>query len=207
MKIRTVPRIVAIGDSLIYGRHDAQGSGWIGRLRKSLETNEPASAVFNLGIGGNNSSDVLERFDQEVVAREPNCIIIGVGTNDARRSDGPEGGLEIPLDEYSNNIRLLLRKAANTAKHCVIASVLPVDERKTCPLAGLYYKNEELHGYWAAQKRLCAEAGATFLDFWSTVMKGRGPRRRLFSDGLHLTARGHAVLFEAAEKRIGKLFS
>lgn len=35
--MNTTLKIVAIGDSLIYGRHDAHAGGWIGRLRSWLE--------------------------------------------------------------------------------------------------------------------------------------------------------------------------
>ena len=70
------PKIVAIGDSLIYGRHDAFVGGWIGRLRSWLENKNQWSAVYNLGIGGNDTYRLLNRMDGELSVRNFNAIIM-----------------------------------------------------------------------------------------------------------------------------------
>ncbi|WP_438822824.1 hypothetical protein [Planktothrix pseudagardhii] len=47
-------RIVALGDSLIYGFGDPVGGGWVERLRRLwMSPNHPGHALYNLGVRGN----------------------------------------------------------------------------------------------------------------------------------------------------------
>lgn len=58
--------------------------GWVDLLRHYLEQKYPSDFinVFNLGVGGNTSSDIVKRLDSEASARNPTHIIIAVGVND-----------------------------------------------------------------------------------------------------------------------------
>lgn len=200
--MNVVPRIAAIGDSFIYGRHDPAGGGWVGRLRASLEEPEAGSAVFNLGIGGETSRDVLRRMDAELASREPNCIIIGVGTNDTRRS-AETASLEIDPAETERNLRTLCELAKRKASRVVVASVIPVVEARTRPLDGMYYSNAELRATRSVQEGVARAFGALFLDFWTVIER---EAETIYSDGLHLTGNGHKRLFEHAAPLIRKLF-
>ena len=68
-----MPQILIFGDSIIYGAWDREG-GWAARLRKFLDektlTEEDFYClVYNLGISGDTTEDLLERFEFETEQR------------------------------------------------------------------------------------------------------------------------------------------
>ncbi len=65
--------ILVFGDSISYGAWDIEG-GWVSRLRKFLDKKNLSEEnfdckVYNLGISGDNSSGVLNRFEFETRQR------------------------------------------------------------------------------------------------------------------------------------------
>ena len=63
-----MPNILVFGDSITYGAWDKDG-GWVQRLRKFLDENYEDFFVCNLGVSGNNSDDLLKRFEFETEQR------------------------------------------------------------------------------------------------------------------------------------------
>ncbi len=61
--------IICIGDSITFGRGGTGNKGWVFRLNEHFSPNDYYNAVYNLGIPGNNSINLLERFDAECKAR------------------------------------------------------------------------------------------------------------------------------------------
>ncbi|MDP3998378.1 MAG: hypothetical protein Q8P89_02085 [bacterium] len=66
--------ILAFGTSTTYGAWDIEG-GWVQRLRRFLDEKiitanyEHDYFVYNLGVSGDKSADILERFETETKAR------------------------------------------------------------------------------------------------------------------------------------------
>ncbi|MGC9310458.1 MAG: SGNH/GDSL hydrolase family protein [Candidatus Aenigmatarchaeota archaeon] len=66
-------RILIFGDSIVFGLWDKQG-GWANRLRKELDESARGDPnrhiqLYNLGIAGDTSIDVLERCENEILQR------------------------------------------------------------------------------------------------------------------------------------------
>ncbi|MCX6743407.1 MAG: GDSL-type esterase/lipase family protein, partial [Candidatus Parcubacteria bacterium] len=89
-------RILIFGDSITYGAWDKEG-GWVARLRKFVDEKIFAdpnyyNIILNLGISGNNSTDILRRFEfelQQRIKEEGEIVIIfAFGTNDAQLFNG-----------------------------------------------------------------------------------------------------------------------
>ena len=61
--------MVVCGDSITYSRGDSEG-GWVQRLRKFIDKKKNFSyTIYNLGISGNKTSDLLKNFEFEVKNR------------------------------------------------------------------------------------------------------------------------------------------
>ncbi|MGD1908300.1 MAG: SGNH/GDSL hydrolase family protein [Leptolyngbyaceae cyanobacterium] len=59
-------RIVAVGDSLVYGYGDPEGGGWVERLRRQwLQPETPGHAIYNLGVRGDGVQRVAQRLGSE----------------------------------------------------------------------------------------------------------------------------------------------
>ncbi len=81
-------RIVFLGGSNVYGMGDPTGAGFVGRFRAWYEPRDPSNRVFNLGIDGNTTNDMLSQCAEETSRRDPDLIVIYPGMNDARRTGG-----------------------------------------------------------------------------------------------------------------------
>jgi lysophospholipase L1-like esterase len=85
-------RLVALGDSLIYGFGDPEGGGWIERLRRRwMSPQGEDHALYNLGVRGDRVRQVSQRLKTEfrhrgeLRHRVPDAIILSVGLNDSAR--------------------------------------------------------------------------------------------------------------------------
>ncbi len=107
-------RIVALGDSLVYGYGDHEGGGWVERLRRRWMYSDADHVVYNLGIRGDRVSQVKERLHQEFIYRgelknqSPDLIILSVGVNDSPRLGRPNGRNITDFNQLSLSLSLSL---------------------------------------------------------------------------------------------------
>ena len=187
-------RVVAIGDSVIYGRHDP-GGGWIGRLRLALESRDKWSAVFNLGIGGQTSSDIIARFTSEVTPRTPNTVVIGCGLNDFR-GEGQMGSPIVSVDLFETNLnRILVEAHAIGIQRRILAQMNKIDTSSQ-EVDGFCYPADRWREYNQAISRLGRKHEAAILHFGDlgdfSIASGS------LSDRVHPSPRGHSQMAEMA---------
>ncbi|MBD0779945.1 hypothetical protein HPE56_19275 [Maribacter sp. ANRC-HE7] len=78
--------------------------------------------VFNAGIGGNTTIDLLNRINEDVIDKEPNIVIIMVGTNDMLNSKKM-----ISYIEYKQNLTSIIHKLKQENIKIVLCSPPTVD--------------------------------------------------------------------------------
>lgn len=78
--------------------------------------------VINAGVGGNSSKNLLERVDTDVIARNPDVVILMIGTNDMLNSNKM-----ISYREYENNLKTLVQKIEPTGAKIVLMAPPPAD--------------------------------------------------------------------------------
>ena len=69
---------------------------------------------LNLGISGNKSGDLLERWEKDCIAVQPNIVCFMIGINDVWHSYAH--GLDITTEEYSENCRRMLEALKSKTK-------------------------------------------------------------------------------------------
>jgi acyl-CoA thioesterase-1 len=92
-------KIVAIGSSSTFGAGASSAAmSYPSRLETELKTLFPRAdiTVVNHGINGEESRDMLERFDRDVFAEQPDLVIWQIGSNSVLR-DRPLAEANIPL--------------------------------------------------------------------------------------------------------------
>jgi lysophospholipase L1-like esterase len=197
-------KVVALGDSLVYGFGDTEGGGWVDRLRRQWMASEVANHVlYNLGIRGDRACQVLERLEQEfryrgeLRNRVPDRIILSVGVNDSARLGRPDGRLFTNFEHFQSQIGILLDRARQLCPVFFVGMV-PVDEDKMPFLDCFYFNHFDQYRYKEATKRACAVREIPYLDIFDLWM-GRGEdwrRTRLGPDGLHPNIQGYRSLWE-----------
>ncbi len=197
-------RLIALGDSLIYGFGDPVGGGWVERLRRQwMSPDGSGHALYNLGIRGNGVAQVQSRLEQEfrhrgeLRNRFPDLIVLSVGVNDSPRLGRPDGRLLTDFEEFQAQLANLLDKGQQLCQ-VLFVGMVPVDEAKMPFLDCLYYNHIDQYRYKEATKLACKARQIPYLDIFDLWM-GRGEswvRSRLGPDGLHPNVEGYEALLQ-----------
>ncbi|VVB76412.1 GDSL-like Lipase/Acylhydrolase family protein [Candidatus Tiddalikarchaeum anstoanum] len=194
-------KILVFGDSIIFGKGDDGNNGWVGRLKKELESENDSNAVFNLGISGNSTKDLLKRIEVECEARIKNkpehkyVIIIGVGANDSKKTEGVD---VTTFDEFTENIKKICETARKFTKNVIFMGLMPFDERFTHPYKTSVFTIEKVKKYNDFIMGYCKDNKIFFIDMFEHFIKT--DYKKLFYDGIHPNTEGYDLMYERIKK-------
>jgi len=195
--------ILIFGDSIVFGRGEKPSLGWAGRLKEYFERQDPYNAVYNLGIPGDTTDNLLERFDTEIKARvhyffpdDKFVIFFGIGTNDAKCIENPEN-YQTAKEKFRENMLSLIDKARKHTKHIIFVGLLPVDESMTNPFEDTYFTNKRQKEYNKIIKECCKQEQINFIDLIDDWLKK--DYKRLLGDGLHPNSKGYEKIFDTVK--------
>ena len=194
-------RILIFGDSITYGAWDVMRGGWADQLKvfcmkRELENPEFDYSVYNLGISGDNTDDLLERFEFEIKQRmklkEKTTIIFAIGLNDSQI-----GNIGISFEKFKKNINKLTSTSLKFSSKVIFIGLNPIDDSKTNPIPwdkNMFYTNERIEKYNNIIKSVCEENSIYFIDMFDEFNKT--DYKELLEDGLHPNLEGHQKMFE-----------
>lgn len=184
--------ICLFGDSITWGAWDPERGGWGARLRSYFETNNIEVNVFNCGVSGDNTEDLLQRFKVEASAREPNIIILSIGINDSQYVNSKDNP-RIPIKKFQNNLQKLVNQAKYFTTRIIFIGLTKVDESKTMPIPWdtvKFYDMDNVSEYNFALKKFCQNNKLLFIDMLDLLDDTD------LEDGLHPNSYGHQKIFE-----------
>ena len=192
--------LTVFGDSITFGKGDTIEGGWCGRLKKYFENKGVNHRLYNLGISGDTTEDILERFDVETRARvrykhegDRHIIIFSIGINDAvllAEKNVPK----IEINIFKNNIQTLIDKSKSYTREVVFIGLTPVDESLRVDRKGESLINKRVEEFNNAIKEICQENNIPFLDIFQELSKL--DYKKLLDDGLHPNPEGHLKMYE-----------
>ncbi|BAZ14014.1 lipolytic enzyme, G-D-S-L [Calothrix sp. NIES-4071] len=197
-------KIIALGDSLIYGFGDPEGGGWVERLRRTwMQPDSLGHVLYNLGVRGDRTIQVAQRLEVEfrhrgeLRNRVPDLIILSVGVNDSARVGRIDGKNYTDFTRFELEIAALLEQAQRLCP-VLFVGMAPVNESKMPFLDCLYYNHADQYRYKEATRIACLERDIPYLDiFDSWIAQGRDwVNQRIGEDGLHPNALGYQTLLE-----------
>jgi lysophospholipase L1-like esterase len=184
--------ICIFGDSITWGANDNEGGGWVTRLRNDLA--ERDISVYNCGISGDNTDDLLQRFGVEAKAREPEVIVFAIGINDSQYTGGREN-TRVSKEKFVSNLQELTTQAKKFTNKILFVGLTHVDELKVMPIPwsdeNKNYDNTNVDLYNSLVEQVCKEHGLPFLNILSLVAAEE------MDDGLHPNAEGHRKMYKA----------
>ena len=77
-------RVFALGDSNTFGWDVDEGVNWPAQLHRLLSASRPGAEVINAGVWGYSSFQGARRF-QELLAYQPDVVLVSFGGNDAHQ--------------------------------------------------------------------------------------------------------------------------
>ena len=194
-------RILVFGDSIAYGAWDTMRGGWADRLKvfcmeRELENPEFNYPVYNLGLSGDNTNNLLKRFGfetkQRMKLKEETIIIVAIGVNDSQ-----VGKIGINIELFKSNVEKLCSVASKFSLKIIFIGLNPIDDSRTNPIPwdeNMFYANERIKKYDNIIKSVCEEKQVYFIDMLSEFNKL--DYKKLLEDGLHLNSEGHRKMFE-----------
>lgn len=203
-------QVFAFGHSIIYGNWDTEG-GWVQRLRSYLDERaldqqeeELVSEVFNLGIPGETSSELLDRFERELERRVweevEQVVLIQTGANDALEMVEQEE-IKVSKDEYRRNLEELVDQAREHAGHVFVISDIYTAIDGEIPWAEDTAINDERLGeYVEIQREVCSGREVELIDLRG--LKDSEEWVQMMEEGMHPDNDGHRLIFEEVKQRL-----
>ncbi len=196
-------QVLIFGASTTQGLWDGEG-GWADRLKRFLMQSylphpKKEIYVFNLGIAGNNSQHILNRFDAETKERlrhSKTLFIFSFGGNDSHLLNDKMTS-KTPTNIFSKNIIDIIHQAKKYSNLIVFVGLNPVDESRTIPLpweTNVSFKNDLIKQYSDIIKDICKQEHVHFIEIFDELIKMN--YKSLLEDGLHPNSEGHKIIFE-----------
>jgi lysophospholipase L1-like esterase len=162
----------------------------------------PGKPYVNRGISGQVTSQLLVRFQQDVVHLHPAAVIIAdAGANNISGNAGPA-----TLEMFQNDIAAMVSIAQANHIRVILASLLPASrfpwKPEARPAAEIREWNDWLKQY-AKQHHLI------YLDYYSALVDGEGGMKPelAFDRAVHPNSAGYAIMQPLAEKAITEAFA
>ncbi|MGK7897524.1 MAG: GDSL-type esterase/lipase family protein [Xenococcus sp. (in: cyanobacteria)] len=204
LQSKTPLKVIAVGDSLVYGYGDFVGGGWVERLRRQWMSPEADDRVlYNLGVRGDRLVNVTQRLATEFNRRGelrhqvPDAILLSVGINDSPRLRKPDGRLFTDFQEFKRQLAVLLDLATSLAP-VFFVGMIPVDDSKMPFYDCLYYNHFDQYRFKEATLQACQQRQIPYLglfDLW--LSRGETWLRSQYgNDGLHPNVQGYENLFQ-----------
>jgi lysophospholipase L1-like esterase len=173
--------ICIFGDSIVWGASDKKG-GWVNSLKSSFMD---FIHIYNLGVCGDTTDYLLERFKVECEAREPTKIVFAIGINDSSSDSG------INIKKFENNLNELVKQAKEFTKDIVFIGLTRVDESKTQG----DYMNDKISEYDSVLKKVAGESYVELFDLLEDAD---------LEDGLHPNTKGHEKIFKRIQDSLSE---
>lgn len=187
------------GDSVAQAAYVKRG--WVDLLKTYLENKyeDDFVNVFNLGIGGNSSEDILKRFTTESESRKPTDIVFAFGVNDSGYW-GTKNKAVVTESKLENYIEKIIRIAREYTDKIIFIGLV-MGGRKTGNEEiesgdGRRFKQERTKRYNEVIKKIVEKNNLGFVDLWDRLEDDD------FSDAIHPNEEGHRKMFEKIKGNI-----
>lgn len=144
---------------------------------------------INRGISGQTTSQMLLRFDQDVVQLRPKTVVILAGINDIAQNTG-----FISVPDIARNILDMAEKAFANQIEVALCSVLPSNNLHWRPDIDPTHKIIALNSLLSAY---AAKHNLLYIDYYSHMVNTSGGLDTRYSDdGVHPNLNGYAKMEE-----------
>lgn len=179
-------KVIFMGNSII--------EGWPGFRPKFFENNP----FINKGIGGQTTTQMLERFQRDVIDLNPKAVVILAGINDIAENTGP-----IPIASVAQNIFAMAEMAKKHHIQAVLCSTLPAHDFPWRPGLSPETKVPKLN---ALLEKYAQENNLIYINYFTAMVDAEnGLQKELGYDGVHPNAAGYAVMETLLEQGLALL--
>ncbi len=169
----TTLRICFVGDSLVNGTNDPDFQGWPGRLAQGEVARGHDLSVYNLGIRGDTSAMIAERWQRECEVRlpaiQPCALVFSFGVNDVAF----ENGTRRVAFEQSLDIARTMMTAAKSWLPTLWVGPPPVELEQTtfvpAPNITYVFSRPNIQALSHAYGDIAVELGVPYFDLYAAL--------------------------------------
>ena len=153
--------------------------------------------IYNRGIGGYTTQELLDTMDVCIYDLEPDYIYLNIGTNDL---NGPDYNLDAFIARYRSIIEKIYEN--NKSVKLTLLAYYPVNPAHALnPQQGEVFKwrtNERIREANEAVRKLAEETGSGFADFNEGITDENGELKAEYTiDGMHMYGDGYVPVLKA----------
>ncbi len=196
-------KVVFFGDSLT--ELGARPGGYIPRI-DSLCKAENRSADFEFvgaGVGGNKVYDLYLRMDEDVMAKNPDIVVIFIGINDIWHKASFGTGTDV--DRFEKFYNAILKKLKDRNINAILCTPSLIGERNDMS----NQQDGDLNFFSGLVKRIAEKNNAQLVDIRTLMvdyLKKNNPENKdrdiLTYDRVHFNAAGNELVAEAIWKKL-----
>lgn len=170
--------VVCLGDSLTYGYPYGPRHSWVYYAAHHCPLN-----LINAGVNGETVEEMNNRFQREVLDRQPTAVVILGGTNDAFST-------EVTIAQTLYNMGEMIKKALDAGITPIIGLPTPVVEPDVAT---------KLDRIISSYRELAARLELPVIDFYTPFIdQSGGIRVDLLMDGVHPDDTGYQLMGRTA---------
>jgi len=207
--------IFLFGDSITRGSFDTEAGGWADRLKMSANITslknelKPIVTVFNLGIGGNTTADLLKRFifetEQRITKGGDTFFIFSFGTNDSAFLI-EKNQYAVNKDQYIKNIEQVIEEVKVYSSNIIFLTSPPVIEEKAkgASLVGKSRVNSDIQIYNESLSAVCEREKIDIIDINKIFLNSENYKDLFIDDGIHPNTNGHILIYSIVKDYLVK---
>ncbi|CAD5922112.1 SGNH/GDSL hydrolase family protein [Planktothrix agardhii 1806] len=197
--LRNKHRIVVVGDSITQSGGQYGGYVWLLQRYLNLLYPDKPVEIISSGVSGNTSTQLNERFKQDVLDKKPDLITINIGVNDVLQSfqTPTTARPNIPTtQEYQQNLTAMVQAATSKAIPVLLLSPTIIHEDLSSR------ENQRIAEYIAVMRDVAMQYRCQFIDLnipfrhvIITYQRYGGQGQNLLTrDGIHPNIAGHQII-------------
>ena len=207
-------KILCFGDSITLGEKDIERGGWADRLkthyfRQFVDNQTQEITLYNLGVAGETTDGLSQRFDTELKARsikgQASLLVLAYGANDIVIHKNKN---IVPEAYFVRNLKQCIESAKNIKAQIILLNLLPISdsiEGKVNQHGKLRF-DHDVQAYNDILKTLSKEMKCEYLDVYTFFIE-LNKEDYLSSDGVHPNSKGHELLFQKLKQKISNIIS
>ncbi|MFC1692383.1 SGNH/GDSL hydrolase family protein [Candidatus Latescibacterota bacterium] len=189
--VRRAPvSIVFFGDSVTYGYGvDTKSESFYARIHNIMKSGIYGDVItYNAGVSGDDTSEALNRMSTDVIAHDPDIVIIAFGLNDCLNKT-------ITLDIFGANIHSMIAAVPAKTKIILATSNTFLDAGQS----DIRYNNDSIEVFMKEIKKIAQEKELVLIDVhkaWKRqIQQDSRHMESMYVDPGHPSAKGHELIY------------